>query len=115
MLRVLVAVCALASAAAFSPVGVMPARSASARAVPAVQMSRVCAITGKRANNANRVTFSNKKHAYWQQPNIQKKKFFSPALNRVVRIKVATSTMRTIRKLGIDKTAEKYGCDLSKF
>jgi ribosomal protein L28 len=43
------------------------------------------------------------------------KKFFSPALNRTVKLKVATSTLRTIRKNGLDETAAKYGVDLSKF
>jgi len=28
---------------------------------------------------------------------------------------VATSTIRTIRKLGLDETAAKYGVDLAKF
>ena len=61
------------------------------------------------ANNANRVTFSNKHNAYWQYPNLQTKKFFSPKLDRTVKLKVATSTIRTIRKLGLDETAAKYG------
>jgi len=72
-------------------------------------------MTGKSANNANRVTFSNKHNAYRQYPNLQTKRFFSPELNRQVRMKVACSTIRTIRKLGIDATAKKYGVDLSKF
>ena len=46
---------------------------------------------------------------------MQKKNFFSPELNRNVKLKVATSTMRTITKLGLDETAKKYGVDLSKF
>lgn len=78
-------------------------------------MSRICDITGKRPNNANRVTFSNKHNAYWQYPNLQTKKFFSKSLDRYVKLKVATSTIRTIRKLGLDETAKKYDVDLSKF
>ena len=78
-------------------------------------MSRVCDITGKSANNANRVTFSNKHNAYRQYPNLQTKRLFSEELNRTVKLKVATSTLRTIRKLGLDATAAKYGVDLSKF
>ena len=89
----------------------------SARAAPSwsLQMSRICDITGKRANNANRVTFSNKKNARLQHVNLQTKRFFSPELNRNVKLKVATSTMRTITKLGLDETAKKYGVDLSKY
>ena len=79
------------------------------------QMKRICDITGKKANNANTVTFSNTKNARLQHVNLQKKNFFSPELNRNVRLKVATSTMRTITKLGLDETAKKYGADLSKF
>lgn len=87
----------------------------SDRVLPAAQMLRVCDISGKKANNANRVSFSNKHNAYLQQPNLQTKKFFSPALNRTVKLKIATSTLRTIRKNGLDETASKYGVDLSKF
>jgi len=89
-----------------------PARPAAAASV---SMKRICDITGKSANNANTVTFSNKKNARLQQVNLQTKRFFSPELNRNVRLKVATSTMRTITKLGLDETAKKYGVDLSKY
>ena len=97
--------------------GCQPAVSCAVRRVAALlaQMKRVCDITGKSANNANRVTFSNKKNARLQHVNLQKKNFFSPELNRNVKLKVATSTMRTITKLGLDETAKKYGVDLSKF
>ena len=70
-------------------------------------MSRICDISGKRANNANRVSFSNKHWARWQYPNLQSKKLYSKELDRYVRVKVATSTLRTIRKLGLDETAKK--------
>jgi len=94
-----------------------PAVSSAVRRVAALlpQMKRICDVTGKKANNANTVTFSNTKNARLQHVNLQKKNFFSPELNRNVRLKVATSTMRTITKLGLDETAKKYGCDLSKF
>ena len=78
-------------------------------------MNRICDISGKRANNANRVTFSNKHNQRWQYPNLQTKKLFSKELDRYVKVKVATSTLRTIRKLGLDETAKKYDVDLSKF
>ena len=91
------------------------AAPAPTRSPPPLQMSRICDITGKRANNANRVTFSNHHNQRWQQVNLQTKRFFSPELNREVRLKVATSTLRTIRKLGLDETAKKYNVDLSKF
>jgi large subunit ribosomal protein L28 len=82
---------------------------------PEPEMNRVCDITGKRSNNANRVSFSNKKWAYWQQPNLQVKRLYSEELGRNVKLKIAVSTLRTIRKNGLDATAKKYGVDLSKF
>jgi len=111
------------SALKFSRLATRPRRAradplsspASTRSPPPLQMSRICDITGKRANNANRVTFSNHHNQRWQQVNLQTKRFFSPELNREVRLKVATSTLRTIRKLGLDETAKKYNVDLSKF
>merc|ERR1711908_233435 len=54
----------------------------------------ICDISGKRANNANRVTFSNKHFARWQYPNLQTKRLYSKELDRYVRVKVATSTLR---------------------
>lgn len=78
-------------------------------------MSRICDLTGKGPNNANRVTFSNKHNQRWQFVNLQTKKLFSKELGRDVRLKVATSTLRTVRKNGLDETAKKYGVDLSKF
>lgn len=97
--------------------GCESAVSSAVRRIAALlpQMKRICDVTGKKANNANTVTFSNTKNARLQHVNLQKKNFFSPELNRNVRLKVATSTMRTITKLGLDETAKKYGCDLSKF
>ena len=47
--------------------------------------------------------------------NLQSKRLYSKELDRYVRVKVATSTLRTIRKLGLDETAKKYNVDLSKF
>jgi len=111
----LLLVCA-ACASAFHASPLRPAVSAtSSSAVSNVQMSRICDITGKRANNANRVSFSNKHFAYWQYPNLQRKKLYSKELDRYVKLKVATSTLRTIRKNGLDETAKKFGVDLSKF
>ncbi len=78
-------------------------------------MSRMCDITGKTSNNANRVTFSNKHNQRWQRANLQTKRLYSKELDRFVRVKVAASTLRTIRKLGLDETARKFDCDLSKF
>jgi large subunit ribosomal protein L18 len=82
---------------------------------PEPVMKVICDLTGKKSNNANRVSFSNKHWAYLQKPNLQTRKLYSPALQKYVKVKIATSTLRTIRKNGLDETAKKYGVDLSKF
>merc|ERR1719440_2559149 len=85
------------------------------RMTPEPVMKVMCDLTGKKSNNANRVSFSNKHWAYLQKPNLQTRKLYSPALQKYVKVKIATSTLRTIRKNGLDETAKKYGVDLSKF
>lgn len=115
MMRALVLLLAVAFASAMHTAALPLSRSLAAARSPAVEMSRICDLSGKSANNANRVTFSNKHNAYRQYPNLQTKKFFSPSLNRTVRLKVACSTIRTIRKLGLDETAAHFKVDLSKF
>jgi len=91
------------------------AKAAQMRMTPEPVMKIMCDLTGKKSNNANRVSFSNKHWAYLQKPNLQTRKLYSPALQKYVKVKIATSTLRTIRKNGLDETAKKYGVDLSKF
>merc|ERR1719271_2371346 len=95
--------------------GAARAAAAQMRMTPEPVMKIMCDLTGKKSNNANRVSFSNKHWAYLQKPNLQTKKLYSPALQKYVRMKIATSTLRTIRKNGLDETAKKYGVNLSKF
>merc|ERR1740129_2459076 len=66
------------------------AAAAQMRMTPEPVMKSMCDLTGKKSNNANRVSFSNKHWAYLQKPNLQTRKLYSPAL-------------------------QKYGVDLSKF
>eukprot|EP00238_Polyblepharides_amylifera_P011612 CAMPEP_0196582430 /NCGR_PEP_ID=MMETSP1081-20130531/38877_1 /TAXON_ID=36882 /ORGANISM="Pyramimonas amylifera, Strain CCMP720" /LENGTH=146 /DNA_ID=CAMNT_0041902985 /DNA_START=119 /DNA_END=559 /DNA_ORIENTATION=+ len=77
-----------------------------------VQMSRKCALTGKKANNGYVVTFSHARNKVLQQPNLQLKKIFWEKENRIVKIKVATSTLKTISKIGLDAVAKRGGVDL---
>lgn len=64
-------------------------------------MSRVCQLTGKRTITGNNVSHSNSKTKRKFYPNLQKKTFFIPEENRYVTLKVSTSAIRTITKLGI--------------
>lgn len=64
-------------------------------------MSKVCQLTGKRPIAGNNVSFSNRKTKRRFLPNLQKKKYYIPELDKWVSLKLSTSAMRTINKLGI--------------
>jgi large subunit ribosomal protein L28 len=72
-------------------------------------MARICDITGKKMITGNRVSHSNHKTKRRFYPNLQTKKFFIPEENRWVTLKVSTSALRTINKIGISATMKKYG------
>ncbi len=64
-------------------------------------MSKVCQLTGKRPMSGNNVSHSNRKTKRRFLPNLQKKRFYIPEKDQWVELKVSTSAMRTIDKLGI--------------
>ena len=64
-------------------------------------MSKVCQLTGKRPITGNNVSHSNRKTKRRFLPNLQKKRFFVPETDEWITLKVSTSAMRTINKLGI--------------
>ena len=79
-------------------------------------MSKVCQLTGKRPIVGNNVSHSNRKTKRRFLPNLQKKRFFIPETDQWVTLKLSTSAMRNISKLGIYEylqRLEKEGVDLS--
>ena len=62
-------------------------------------MSR-CELTGKGPVVKNLVSHSNIKSKSVAQPNVQKKRIFSRVLNQMVRLQVATSTIRDMEHVG---------------
>ena len=64
-------------------------------------VSKVCKITGKRPLVGNNVSKSNIKTKRRQLPNLQMKKIFVPELNKSVKLKISTSAIKTIDKLGL--------------
>ena len=77
-------------------------------------MSKVCQLTGKRPITGNNVSHSNAKTKRRFLPNIQKKRFFIPELDRWETLKVSTKAIKTINKLGIYaylKKLERAGVD----
>ena len=77
-------------------------------------MARVCPLTGKRPNVANKVSHSNIKTKKRQLPNLQTKRIWSESLNRFVKVRVSTRALRTLRRMSIEDYARKNGIDLTK-
>ncbi len=72
-------------------------------------MARVCEITGKRYNNANKVSHSNRKSKFHQNVNLQWKWFYVPEHKAWIKLRVSTKAIKTIAKFGVLSTLKKYG------
>ena len=78
-------------------------------------MSRVCQLTQKKRNIANKVSHSNIKTKKKQDINIQKKRIWYAEENRYVHLRLSTSAIRTLNKKGLVSFAKEAGLDLSKY
>ena len=63
-------------------------------------MSKVCQLTGKRPVAGNNVSHSNRKTKRRFVPNLQKKRIFIPETDQLVTLRLSTSALRNINKLG---------------
>ena len=70
-------------------------------------MSRICQITGKKVITGNKVSHSNRKTRRTFAPNLQDRKYFIPAENRTVSLRVSAAGMRTISKIGISEALKR--------
>ena len=77
-------------------------------------MARVCALTGKRPNTANKVSHSNIKTKKRQYPNIQTRRIWWAKEQRFVKLRLSTRALRTLNKKSLDEFAAEAGIDLSK-
>jgi len=78
-------------------------------------MARVCKLTNKRPNVANRVSHSNIKTKKRQLVNLQYKRIWYPEEQRYVRLRLSTRALRTLQKKGIQDFAKEAGLDLSRY
>ena len=76
-------------------------------------MSRTCQITGKKPLVGNKVSKSNIKTKRKQLPNLQTKNIFIPELDRKIKIKLSTSALKTIDKVGFMTYLKKKNLKLS--
>ena len=63
-------------------------------------MSRRCSITGKGVQTGNNVSHANNKTRRRYLPNLQETSVLSDALGQIVRLRVASRTIKTIEKNG---------------
>ena len=63
-------------------------------------MARRCTLTRKGVLTGNNVSHANNKTRRRYLPNLQSRRLFSETLRETVRLRLATSTLRTIEKRG---------------
>ena len=77
-------------------------------------MSRVCQLTGTRANNGMSVSHSHIRTKKLQQANLQQRRLWWEEKNKWINIRVTTRALKTIQKKGLGKYAKSLGVDLNK-
>ena len=84
-------------------------------------MSRVCQLTGKRPISGNNVSHSNRRTKRRFLPNLHKKRYYIPEIDKWINLKLCTRAMRNINKLGLyeylkilERKGVKTGVDLTK-
>lgn len=70
-------------------------------------MSRVCQITGKKRMVGHKVSHSNVKTKRVFEPNLFTKRFYHPAEDRWVTLKVSAAGIRAINKLGLQEALKR--------
>ena len=78
-------------------------------------MSRICELTGARANNGMAVSHSHIRTKKLQQVNLQKRRLWWEEGNKWVSLRISTKALKSIQKLGLDKFAKSQGVNLNKF
>lgn len=76
-------------------------------------MSRICQLTGKKAQNGNNVSHSKRRTKKSFDVNLFTKKFYWPEQDQWIVLKVSAKALRTINKKGINAAlvdAAKKGC-----
>lgn len=70
-------------------------------------MSRVCQITGKKAQVGNKVSHANNKSKRRFEVNLLKKRFYVPSEEKWITLKVSANGLKTINKVGIEEAIER--------
>jgi len=70
-------------------------------------MSRICELTGKKLMFGNNVSHSKRRTRRTFNPNLQTKKFYIPEEDKWITLKISTSALRNIDKMGISACLKK--------
>jgi large subunit ribosomal protein L28 len=70
-------------------------------------MSRRCEISQKKPLVGHNVSHSNRKTKMRQLPNLRTKRVFDETAGRWIKIRVSTSGLRTLTKIGLKKALKK--------
>ncbi|MBV7441647.1 50S ribosomal protein L28 [Weeksellaceae bacterium TAE3-ERU29] len=70
-------------------------------------MSRVCQITGKKAQVGNHVSHANNKTKRRFNVNLMKKRFYVPSEDKWIVLNVSANGLKTINKIGIEAALER--------
>lgn len=63
-------------------------------------MARECDLTGKKRLVGNKISHAHNKTKMTQRPNLQTKRVFDPETGRTVKLRLSTSTIKTLDKVG---------------
>ena len=77
-------------------------------------MSRVCVLTGAKANNGMAVSHSHIRTKKLQQVNLQKRRLWWEEGNRWINLRISTKALKSIQKVGLSKFAKSQGINLKK-
>ena len=77
-------------------------------------MSRVCQLTGTRANNGMAVSHWHSRTKKLQQANLQQRRRWWAEGKRWINIRITTRALKTIQKKGLGAYARSLGVDLGK-
>lgn len=78
-------------------------------------MSRVCQLTGKKANNAFAISHSHRRTKRLQHANLQEKRIWWPEGKRFVKLRLSTKAIKTLDKKGLSQFAREAGLNLNQF
>ncbi|MET9630129.1 50S ribosomal protein L28 [Lentzea sp. NPDC006480] len=66
-----------------------------------------CQLTGREPGFGNRVSHSQRKTRRRWNPNVQRKRYWVPSLNRFVTLTLSTKAIKTVDRIGIEAAVAK--------